>query len=295
MIESLLQQAKPTADQGAAVRSAGRVTFDGRHPKLLDHRDHVLRVTAGHLDIFAVGNDESGAGGPRHPLFRVESNELLLDLQSGFSSSDLPIQVLAVGSAGAEALLVPRTDIQSSDLLVPWIRRLAGLTTGENPSWDMLEVASNGDAAIAPGDRRRGPARSIAWVSLEAGTARQMGLGPAICSMVLMQRHGLDLSAIDLWEINEAFAAQVLGCLAAWEDDTFCREVLGLPGPAGSIPRDRLNVDGGAIGIGHPVGASGNRIVLHLINAMRQRGLKRGIASQCVGGGQGGAMLLETV
>lgn len=69
----------------------------------------------------------------------------------------------------------------------------------------------------------------------------------------------------------------------------------GPPGPAGSIPRDRLNVDGGAIGIGHPVGASGNRIVLHLINAMRQRGLKRGIASQCVGGGQGGAMLLETV
>ena len=182
MIESLLQQAKPTADQGAAVRSAGRVTFDGRHPKLLDHRDHVLRVTAGHLDIFAVGTDESGAGGPRHPLFRVESNELLLDLQSGFSSSDLPIQVLAVGSAGAEAFLVPRTDIQSSDLLVPWIRRLAGLTTGENPSWDMLEVASNGDAAIAPGDRRRGPARSIAWVSLEAGTARQMGLGPAIAA-----------------------------------------------------------------------------------------------------------------
>ena len=80
--------------------------------------------------------------------------------------------------------------------------------------------------------------------------------------------------------VTKEVAAQVLGCLAAWEDDTFCREVLGLPGPAGSIPRDRLNVDGGAIGIGHPVGASGNRIVLHLINAMRQRGLKRGIASQ---------------
>jgi acetyl-CoA C-acetyltransferase len=130
------------------------------------------------------------------------------------------------------------------------------------------------------------------WSALDPAV---MGLGPAICSMVLMQRRGLDVSAIDLWEINEAFAAQVLGCLAAWEDDTFSREVLGLPGPAGSIPRDRLNVDGGAIGIGHPVGASGNRIVLHLINAMRQRGLKRGIASQCVGGGQGGAMLLETV
>ena len=65
--------------------------------------------------------------------------------------------------------------------------------------------------------------------------------------------------------------------------------------PPAAIARDRLNVDGGAIGVGHPVGASGNRIVLHLVNAMKRLGYKRGIATECIGGGQGGAMLIEAI
>jgi len=110
-----------------------------------------------------------------------------------------------------------------------------------------------------------------------------------------MKRRGLSLKDIELWEINEAFAAQILACLAAWEDEEYCREVLGLEEPFGTLDRERLNVDGGAISLGHPVGSSGNRIVLHLVNAMRRLGLKRGIATECIGGGQGGAMLLESV
>ena len=86
-----------------------------------------------------------------------------------------------------------------------------------------------------------------------------------------------------------------MSCLAAWENVEFCRDALGLDGAAGRIPRERLNVDGGAIGVGHPVGASGNRIVLHLVNAMKRLGHRRGIATECIGGGQGGAMLIETV
>ncbi|MGR3710440.1 MAG: acetyl-CoA C-acyltransferase, partial [Alterinioella nitratireducens] len=100
---------------------------------------------------------------------------------------------------------------------------------------------------------------------------------------------------IDLWELNEAFAAQVLSCVAAWNDADFCRDVLGLEGAFGHIDRDRLNVDGGAISLGHPVGTSGNRIVLHLANAMKRRGDKIGVATECIGGGLGGAMLLEAV
>jgi acetyl-CoA C-acetyltransferase len=130
------------------------------------------------------------------------------------------------------------------------------------------------------------------WSALDPSI---MGLGPVLCSTAFMQRHGLGLADVELWELNEAFAAQVLACLAAWKDDTFCRDVLHLGGAAGSIDRDKLNVDGGAIGLGHPVGASGNRIVLHLVNAMKRLGLKRGIATECIGGGQGGAMLIETV
>lgn len=130
------------------------------------------------------------------------------------------------------------------------------------------------------------------WSALDPSI---MGLGPVMSSTALMQRNKLSLGDIELWELNEAFAAQVLGCLAAWKDDAFCKKALGLPGAAGDIPRDRINVDGGAIGVGHPVGASGNRIVLHLVNAMKRMGLKRGIATECIGGGQGGAMLIEMV
>jgi acetyl-CoA C-acetyltransferase len=130
------------------------------------------------------------------------------------------------------------------------------------------------------------------WSALDPAA---MGLGPVYCSTALLKRHGLLLGDIELWELNEAFAAQVLGCLAAWEDAEFCKDALGLDVPAGRIPRDRLNVDGGAIGAGHPVGASGNRIVLHLVNAMKRLGYKRGIATECIGGGQGGALLIEMV
>ena len=128
------------------------------------------------------------------------------------------------------------------------------------------------------------------WAALDPSV---MGLGPTICGTALAKRRGLTREDIDLWELNEAFATQVLACLAAWDDEEYCREVLGLDRPFGAVDRARLNVDGGAISLGHPVGSSGNRIVLHLANAMRRLGMKRGIATECIGGGQGGAMLLE--
>jgi acetyl-CoA C-acetyltransferase len=130
------------------------------------------------------------------------------------------------------------------------------------------------------------------WAGLDPA---QMGLGPVHAVTPILQRHGLGLKDVDAWEINEAFAAQVLGCVAAWESDEYCREQLGLPGALGALHHERLNVDGGAIALGHPVGASGARIVLHLLHVLRDSGAKRGIASICIGGGQGGAMLVETM
>ena len=129
------------------------------------------------------------------------------------------------------------------------------------------------------------------WAGLDPA---QMGLGPVQAATPLLRRHGLALDDLDAWEINEAFAAQVLACLKAWESDDYCRGELGMPGALGSIAADRLNVDGGAIALGHPVGASGARIVLHLLNVLQRTGGRRGIAAICIGGGQGGAMLVET-
>ena len=130
------------------------------------------------------------------------------------------------------------------------------------------------------------------WAGLDPA---QMGLGPVHAATPILQRQGLALDDIDAWEINEAFAAQVLACRAAWMSDEYCREQLGLPGALGEVPDNRLNVDGGAIALGHPVGASGARIVLHLLHVLRARQQRRGIASICIGGGLGGAMLVETL
>ena len=130
------------------------------------------------------------------------------------------------------------------------------------------------------------------WAGLDPA---QMGLGPVHAATPILQRHRLALADIDLWEINEAFAVQVLACLAAWESDEYCRAELGLPGALGALSQARLNVDGGAIAVGHPVAASGVRIVLHLLYALAAAGARRGIATICIGGGQGGAMLVETL
>ena len=130
------------------------------------------------------------------------------------------------------------------------------------------------------------------WAALDPA---QMGLGPVHAATPILKRQGLKLNDLDAWEINEAFAAQVLACEAAWKDDAYCREQFGLDGALGEIDAARLNPDGGAIALGHPVGASGARIVLHLIRHLHRTGEKRGIAAICIGGGQGGAMLVETV
>jgi acetyl-CoA C-acetyltransferase len=104
----------------------------------------------------------------------------------------------------------------------------------------------------------------------------EMGVGPTVAVPKLLARAGLSVADIDLWELNEAFAAQVV----------HCRDVLG-------IPDEALNVDGGAIALGHPYGASGARLVGHALVEGRRRGARRAIVTMCIGGGQGAAALLE--
>ncbi len=130
------------------------------------------------------------------------------------------------------------------------------------------------------------------WAGLDPA---EMGMGPAHAMAPIMTRNKLAIDDIDYWEINEAFAGQVLGCIEAWKQQDYCKEKLGLKKSLGEIPHDKLNIDGGGISLGHPVGASGTRIVLHLANILKRKNAKRGIASLCIGGGQGGAMMIETV
>ncbi|KTD49525.1 beta-ketoacyl-CoA thiolase [Legionella rubrilucens] len=130
------------------------------------------------------------------------------------------------------------------------------------------------------------------WAALDPS---QMGLGPVHAATPILQRQKLKPTELDCWEINEAFAAQVLGCLAAWNDEDYCKAQLGLQHALGAPSLDQLNKDGGAIAAGHPIGASGARIVLHVLKSLEQTKGTRGMAAICIGGGQGGAMYLERV
>ncbi|HEX4883249.1 MAG TPA: acetyl-CoA C-acetyltransferase [Casimicrobiaceae bacterium] len=180
--------------------------------------------------------------------------------------------------------------------LKPFFDRRWGNVTAGNSSQvtdgGVWMVLASQRAVDRHGLTPRGRIVDAQWAGLDPA---QMGLGPVHAATPILQRHGLGLNDLDFWEINEAFAAQVIGCLRAWESDDYCRTELGLPGALGTLDEARLNVDGGAIALGHPVGASGARIVLHLLNVLERHDAKRGMAAICIGGGLGGAMLVERV
>jgi acetyl-CoA C-acetyltransferase len=132
----------------------------------------------------------------------------------------------------------------------------------------------------------------VAWQALDPSV---MGLGPALAIGQLLIRNKLTLDQISYIEINEAFACQVLGCVRALADLEYCKQNFGIDKPLGTINQEILNVDGGAIAIGHPVGASGARLTYHMAQTLKKNNTKLGIASLCIGGGQGGAILLENV
>lgn len=178
--------------------------------------------------------------------------------------------------------------------LRPWFDKKYGRVTAANSAqvtdgaaWTIL---ASEDAVKKYNLDVLGRIVDVQWAGLSPS---QMGLGPVHAITPILKRRRLKLDSIDNWEINEAFAGQVLGCLRAWEDETYCKEELGKKSAVGTLDQDKLNIHGGGISLGHPVGATGARIVLHTLHALKQTGGKKGIASLCIGGGQGGAVLVE--
>jgi acetyl-CoA C-acetyltransferase len=137
---------------------------------------------------------------------------------------------------------------------------------------------------------------AVDHVHTRPGTGRREGLlmAPAYAMPRMLDRAGLTLQDFDLYEIHEAFAAQVLCTLRAWEDPVFCRERLGREQPLGAIDRGRLNVNGGSLAAGHPFAATGGRIVAGLAKALHERGGGRGVVSVCAAAGQGVVAVLDT-
>lgn len=153
----------------------------------------------------------------------------------------------------------------------------------------MVLVMSRGRAKEL-GLKPQAQIRSYAFAGLEP---ERMGLGPVYSTPKALKRAGLSLKDMGLIEINEAFAAQVLACEKAFSSSQFAQDKLGLSSAVGEVDPDKLNVNGGAIALGHPVGATGTRLVLTLMKEMTRRNVQFGLATLCIGGGQGGAMILE--
>lgn len=154
-----------------------------------------------------------------------------------------------------------------------------GSITGGNAS-----QLSDGAAAVVMMDRQLAEQRNLQPLGVYRGMAvagcepDEMGIGPVFAIPKLLQRTGLKMDDIGLWELNEAFAVQVI----------HCRDTLG-------IPHDRLNVNGGAISIGHPYGMSGARMTMHALIEGKRRGVKYVVVTMCIGGGMGGAALFEVL
>lgn len=178
--------------------------------------------------------------------------------------------------------------------LKPFFDKKYGMVTPGNSSQvtdgACLMLLASEEAVRRHGLKVLGRIVDSEWAALDPS---QMGLGPVHAATPIMQRQHITSNELDCWEINEAFAAQVIGCLRAWDSDEYCQQELKLPHAFGAPDVKKLNQEGGAIALGHPIGASGARIVLHTLENLKRNKGKRGMAAICIGGGQGGAMYVE--
>jgi acetyl-CoA C-acetyltransferase len=236
-----------------------------------------FQISREEMDKFALRSHERASRAIREG--RIPEMKTLFDYQGHYYDTDTGVRT--------------DTSLEKLATLKPFFDKFGSVTAGNSSQ------VTDGAALVLLASKEAvdkyqlpvlGRVVAANWAALAPDV---MGLGPIFAATPLLQRHHLSLKDIDYWEINEAFAAQVLACMHAWDSDSFCRNELGLNEKMGLLPMDNLNVDGGAIALGHPVGASGARIVLHLLETLKQNNAKRGLAMICIGGGQGGAMLLE--
>lgn len=179
--------------------------------------------------------------------------------------------------------------------LTPMFNRKYGTVTAGNSS----QITDGAVALLVTSEAK---AAQMGWTPLgrlvdysyTGCDPKRMGLGPVRAVDALLRRTHLKLADADVVEINEAFAAQVLAVLKAFQDGN-CARRCGLDEPLGELDPAKLNLRGGAIALGHPVGATGARLILSVLHQLRDNQQRLGIASLCIGGGQGGAVLMEAM
>jgi len=229
-------------------------------------------VSRAEQDRFAAQSQQRAAAAWEGGAFNAEV--VPVTVGSGVSKRSLGTS----GVVNRDEGLRPDTTVQALTKLKPSFRETGRVTAGN------ASMLSDGAAAVVvasgPAAERLGArplARIVAYAT--SGVApKDIFIAPVLAVRAVLDKAGLALKDIDLFEINEAFAAQMLACLKELK-----------------LGEDRVNVNGGAIALGHPIGASGARVLTTLLHALEQRGGKRGLASLCLGGGNAVAMILERV
>jgi acetyl-CoA acetyltransferase family protein len=281
-------------------RVAGVLKFRPRHFKpvagiQLGLTDPVCGLIMGETAELLA--DDFGITRQEQDAWALESHRRAADAQKNgrLAEEITPVSAEAAGRAVVEDVGLRKDQtLEALARLKPFFRKGGTVTVGNScPLTDgaAAVVVMDGAAARAEGRRPLGYLRGYAYAGCDPS---RMGLGPVFATSKLFENTNRTLADVDLVELNEAFAAVVLGNERAFASDEFARRHLGRERALGELDRARLNVNGGAIALGHPVGATGTRLIVTLLKELRRRGLRRGLATLCVGGGQGGAVLVET-
>jgi acetyl-CoA acetyltransferase family protein len=284
--------------KGLAPRLAAAARFRPRHfkPEIglqMGLTDAVCGLNMG--ETAEVLAKEHGISREEQDAFALRSHQRVVLARQKLAEEIVPVPI----PPRFEAMATQDNGVRENQTLEalaklkPYFDRKFGTVTAGNSSQitdgGAAVLVMSASAARARGYQPLGRIRGFAFCALEP---ERMGLGPAVATPLALKRAGVAWKDIGLVEINEAFAAQVLACArvfpsAAWH----AKHQTG--GPIGEIDWERTNVNGGAIALGHPVGSSANRLVTTLLKEMRRRGTPLGLATMCIGGGQGGAIVVE--
>lgn len=264
-------------------------------PNVINQNDPIINMTMGQTaEILAKEYKISRA---EQDQFALRSHQRAVAARGRLAEEIMPVLVPDYGKQGTavEHDIGPRDDASLEALakLKPAFEKEFGSVTAGNasPITDGAAVVlmMEAETAKSMGLEILGYVRGYHFAGLEA---ERMGLGPAYATPKALEKAGVAFKDIDLIEINEAFAAQVIANEICFKSKDFAQH-LGLSAPIGEIQRDRLNVNGGAIALGHPLGSSGARLVLTSLLELKRRDQHLALATLCIGGGQGAAFVLE--
>jgi len=294
-----LSRAKSFVEKVSALTAFRPADFKPRITLQLGLTDPVCGMNMG--DTAELLARESGLSREEQDAFALESHQRAAAAKAKLAEEICPVFPTLASGKSTKPIVADNgvRETQTMEALAklrPVFDRHHGTVTAGNAS----QITDGAVALLVMTEERAAelgftPLGALLGYAYAGCDPTRMGLGPVYAIAKAEEKTGLAVNAADLIEINEAFAAQTLAVLKCCESEQFAKKMLGRSSPVGEIRRDRLNVNGGAIALGHPVGATGARLVLASLKELKRQNLKRALVSVCVGGGQGAAIWLEAL